>query len=303
MKKTIILLSVSIILTGFTTRISAQAADTTQGWSNSGVFSLNMTQASFTNWAAGGQNSVALNGLVSLTANYRMGKSAWDNALTLGYGKMIQKGNDLGWVKTDDRIDFQSKYGHKASEKWFWSGLMSFKTQMDKGYNYPDTENKISDLLAPAYLIFSLGMDYKPTPQFSMFLSPLTSKNTIVNDDDLSAAGAFGVEPGKKFRAELGAYANIAYKKDEIVKNVNFLTKLDLFSNYLKNPQNIDISWETLLVLKVNEFISATVNTHLLYDDDVLIRVDEGNEGEPVMGKRAQFKEVIGVGFTYKFIK
>lgn len=303
MKKTIILLSVSVILTGFTTRISAQAADTTQGWSNSGVFSLNMTQASFTNWAAGGQNSVALNGLVSLTANYRMGKSAWDNALTLGYGKMIQKGNDLGWVKTDDRIDFQSKYGHKASEKWFWSGLMSFKTQMDKGYNYPDTENKISDLLAPAYLIFSLGMDYKPTPQFSMFLSPLTSKNTIVNDDDLSAAGAFGVEPGKKFRAELGAYANIAYKKDEIVKNVNFLTKLDLFSNYLKNPQNIDISWETLLVLKVNEFISATVNTHLLYDDDVLIRVDEGNEGEPVMGKRAQFKEVIGVGFTYKFIK
>ncbi len=303
MKKTIILLSVSIILTGFTTRISAQDADTTQGWSNSGVFSLNMTQASFTNWAAGGQNSVALNGLVSLTANYRMGKSAWDNALTLGYGKMIQKGNDLGWVKTDDRIDFQSKYGHKASEKWFWSGLMSFKTQMDKGYNYPDTENKISDLLAPAYLIFSLGMDYKPTPQFSMFLSPLTSKNTIVNDDDLSAAGAFGVEPGKKFRAELGAYANIAYKKDEIVKNVNFLTKLDLFSNYLKNPQNIDISWETLLVLKVNEFISATVNTHLLYDDDVLIRVDEGNEGEPVMGKRAQFKEVIGVGFTYKFIK
>lgn len=303
MKKTIILLSVSVILTGFTTRISAQDADTTQGWSNSGVFSLNMTQASFTNWAAGGQNSVALNGLVSLTANYRMGKSAWDNALTLGYGKMIQKGNDLGWVKTDDRIDFQSKYGHKASEKWFWSGLMSFKTQMDKGYNYPDTENKISDLLAPAYLIFSLGMDYKPTPQFSMFLSPLTSKNTIVNDDDLSAAGAFGVEPGKKFRAELGAYANIAYKKDEIVKNVNFLTKLDLFSNYLKNPQNIDISWETLLVLKVNEFISATVNTHLLYDDDVLIRVDEGNEGEPVMGKRAQFKEVIGVGFTYKFIK
>lgn len=303
MKKTIILLSVSVILTGFTTRISAQAADTTQGWSNSGVFSLNMTQASFTNWAAGGQNSVALNGLVSLTANYRMGKSAWDNALTLGYGKMIQKGNDLGWVKTDDRIDFQSKYGHKASEKWFWSGLMSFKTQMDKGYNYPDTENKISDLLAPAYLIFSLGMDYKPTPQFSMFLSPLTSKNTIVNDDDLSAAGAFGVEPGKKFRAELGAYANIAYKKDEILKNVNFLTKLDLFSNYLKNPQNIDISWETLLVLKVNEFISATVNTHLLYDDDVLIRVDEGNEGEPVMGKRAQFKEVIGVGFTYKFIK
>jgi len=303
MRKITIVLSLALALTGINPAASGQDADTTQGWHKSGVCSLNMSQANFTNWAAGGQNSLALNGLVNLGANYRMGKSAWDNALIIGYGKMVQKGNDLGWMKTDDRIDFQSKYGRKATEKWFYSGLMSFKTQMDNGYNYPDTDNKISGLLSPAYLLFSLGMDYKPNPNFSVFLSPLTSKNTIVMDDDLSMAGAFGVEPGKNFRPELGAYANIAYKKDEIVKNVNFMTKLDLFTNYLKNPQNIDISWEALLVLKVNEFISATVNTLLLYDDDILIKIDEGSEGEPVLGKRAQFKEVIGVGFTYKFIK
>jgi hypothetical protein len=303
MRKSIISFILFVLIAGYQPVLNGQAADTTLGWSKSGVFSLNMAQASFTNWAAGGQNSVALNGLINLAANLKNEKSAWDNALTIGYGKMRQKGNDLGWVKTDDRIDFQSKYGQKASEKWFYSGLMSFRTQMDNGYNYPDTENKISDLLAPAYLLFSVGMDYKPNPQFSVFLSPVTSKNTIVMDEELSAIGAFGVEPGKKFRPELGAYANIAYKKDEIVKNVNFLTKLDLFTNYLKNPQNIDISWEALLVMKVNEFISATVNTHLLYDDDILIKIDEGNEGEPIMGKRAQFKEVIGVGFTYKFIK
>lgn len=303
MRKITIVLSLALALTGINPAASGQDADTTQGWHKSGVFSLNMSQANFTNWAAGGQNSLALNGLVNLGANYRMGKSAWDNALIIGYGKMVQKGNDLGWMKTDDRIDFQSKYGREATEKWFYSGLMSFKTQMDNGYNYPDTDNKISGLLSPAYLLFSLGMDYKPNPNFSVFLSPLTSKNTIVMDDVLSMAGAFGVEPGKNFRPELGAYANIAYKKDEIVKNVNFMTKLDLFTNYLKNPQNIDISWEALLVLKVNEFISATVNTHLLYDDDILIKIDEGSEGDPVLGKRAQFKEVIGVGFTYKFIK
>ncbi|MHC1732594.1 MAG: DUF3078 domain-containing protein [Bacteroidales bacterium] len=303
MKKSIPAFILFVMIAGFQPLANGQAADTTLGWHKSGVFSLNMAQASFTNWAAGGQNSVAINGLINLTANHKSEKSGWDNALTIGYGKMIQKGNDLGWVKTDDRIDFQSKYGHKASEKWFYTGLMSFRTQMDNGYNYPDTENKISGLLSPAYLLFSLGMDYKPNPQFSMFLSPLTSKNTIVMDEQLSSMGAFGVEPGKKFRPELGAYANIAYKKDEIVKNVNFQTRLDLFTNYLKNPQNIDISWEVLLVMKVNEFISATVNTHLLYDDDVLIKIGEGNEGEPVMGKRVQFKEVIGVGLTYKFIK
>jgi len=303
MKKTVISLTAAILLVLVQPLVYGQDADTLEGWHKSGVFSLNMAQASFTNWAAGGQNSVALNGLINLAANYKMDQSAWDNALVIGYGKMLQKGNDLGWVKTDDRIDFQSKYGRKASEKWFYSGLMSFRSQMDNGYNYPDTDNKISDLLAPAYLLFSLGMDYKPNPEFSMFFSPLTSKNTIVMDDHLSSIGAFGVDPGKKFRPELGAYANLAWKKDEIMKNVNFLTKLDLFTNYLKNPQNIDISWEALLVLKVNKFISATVNTLLLYDDDILIKVDEGGEGEPVMGRRAQFKEVIGVGLTYNFIK
>ena len=303
MKRTIVALSLFIMLAGMNLTALGQEADTVRYWQNSGVLSLNMAQSSFTNWAAGGQNSVALNGLLSLGANYKKDKSAWDNALTIGYGKMVQQGSDLGWVKTDDRIDFQSKYGRQGSGKWFYSALMSFKTQMTPGYNYPNTEDKISDLLAPAYLLFSLGMDYKPTPEFSLFLSPLTSKNTFVNDDLLSAAGAFGVEPGKKFRAELGAYLNAAYKKDEILKNVNFLTKLDLFSNYLNNPQNIDVSWEMLIVLKVNEFISATVNTHLLYDDDILIKVDEGSGGEAIMGKRTQFKEVIGVGLTYKFIK
>ena len=259
-----------------------------------------MLRAHLLTGPAGGQNSVALNGLVGLTANYKKDKSAWDNALTIGYGQMRENSSNLGWVKTDDRIDLQSKYGRKASEKWYYSGLVSFRTQMAPGYNYPDIENKISDLMAPAYLLFSLGMDYKPNPNFSVFLSPLTSKNTFVLANGIDPA-SFGVGPGKKFRSELGAYANIAYKKDEIIKNVNFLTKLDLFSNYLHNPQNIDVSWENLLVLKVNKFISATVNTVLVYDDDILVKVGEGNEGEAIMGKRAQFKEVIGVGFTYKF--
>jgi len=302
MKNSKIFVSVIILLTCISLSSKGQDADTLQGWHTGGVISLNMAQSSFTHWAAGGQNSVALNGLLNLSANLVKGKSAWDNALTVGYGKMLQKGSELGWVKTDDRIDFQSKYGRKASEIWYWSALMSFRTQMAPGYNYPNTEDKISDLMSPAYLLFSLGMDYKPKPGLSVYLSPLTSKNTIVMDDYLSSLGVFGVEAGKKFRPELGAYANIAFKKDELMKNVNFLTKLDLFSNYLKNPQNVDVNWETLIVLKVNEFISATINTVLLYDDDILVKVDEG-DGEAIMGRRAQFKEVIGVGLTYKFLK
>ena len=280
---------------------SGQNADTVKHWTKTGAFAVNMSQSTFTNWSAGGQNSVAINGLAIVAANYRKGNSAWDNSLTLGYGMTKLSGNEVEWTKTDDKIDFQTKYGYKASEKWYYSALMSFKSQFSAGYNYPDVANKISDFMAPGYLVYALGMDYKPSPVFTAFLSPLTGKSTFVLDDQLSAAGAFGVEPGEHTRAEFGAYAKIELKKEEIVKNVNLLTKLDLFSNYLEKPQNVDVSWEVLLVMKVNKWLSATVTTHLLYDDNTLIKVGEGTEGEPVWGKRAQFKEVIGVGLAYKF--
>jgi len=300
-KNTIILIVFligSIGTTGF-----SQDTDTVKYWTKTGAFSINIAQSTFTNWAAGGQNSVALSGLAAFSANYKKGRSAWDNNLTVGYGKMKQKGNEVEWVKTDDKIDFLSKYGLEAGKAWYYSALLGFKSQFAAGYNYPDVTNKISDFLAPGYLVFSLGMDYKPTPVFTAFISPLTAKTTIVMDDDLSSAGAFGVEPGKSFRAEFGAYANIVFKKENIVKNVNLVSKLDLFSNYLNNPQNIDVSWEILAIMKVNNWLSATITTHLLYDDDILIKVGEDGEGAPLWGKRAQFKEVIGVGLTFKIPK
>lgn len=297
--KAILILCMTVI----TLNSAGQTADTVKNWTTGGVFSLNMAQSSFTNWAAGGQNSIALNGLINLSANYKKDKNAWDNNLILAYGKMYQANTPFDWVKTDDKIDFLSKYGRQASKSWYYSALFSFKSQMTEGFTYSgSTSTKISNLFSPAYTLVALGMDYKPKPEFSAFISPLTAKMTFVTDEDLSAAGAFGVEPGEKFRGEFGAFANVMYKKDEIIKNVNFLSKLDLFTNYLNNPQNIDVSWENLIVLKVNKFISANISTHLLYDDDILISLDRnGDDVFESTGKRAQFKEVIGVGFTYKF--
>ncbi|MBN2862697.1 MAG: hypothetical protein JXN62_06020, partial [Bacteroidales bacterium] len=74
-------------------------------------------------------------------------------------------------------------------------------------------------------------------------------------------------------------------------------TKIDLFSNYAHNPQNIDVSWETLIGLKVNKYITVNFNTHLLYDDDVKIAVSETES----VGSLVQFKEIFGVGFSYNF--
>lgn len=169
---------------------------------------------------------------------------------------------------------------------------------MDKGYNYPYIDNPISNMFAPAYIIDAVGMDYKPNKDLSMFAAPLTGKMTIVNDQDLANSGSFGVEPaitdtsgniitsGNKTRTELGGYVKIVYKRN-VMENVSMQTKVDLFSNYLDHPEKVDLSWEVLIAIKVNKYISANISTHLVYDFDV---IDEW-----------QFKEVLGIGFSYKF--
>jgi hypothetical protein len=283
-------------------------SDTTMGWKTAGLFSVTVSQTSLTNWAAGGQNSLALNGMFTGLANYKKGKSSWDNLLDIGYGLMKQ-GKETDFMKTDDKIDFTSKYGREAFKNFNYALLMNFKTQMSAGYKYPDTENKISDFFAPAYLLLAAGLDYKPTQYFSTFIAPLTAKFTFVTDEKLSEAGAFGVEPGKTSRSEIGGYLRMVYTrgdfKSELLKNVTFVTKLDLFSNYTENPQNIDISWETLTALKVNKFITVNFTTHLIYDDNIKVPVDRNDDGiyesTEAPGPRVQFKEILGVGFSYKF--
>ncbi|MBE0655999.1 MAG: DUF3078 domain-containing protein, partial [Bacteroidales bacterium] len=221
---------------------------------------------------------------------------SWQNTLDLGYG-LIRQGKDENQLtkKSNDRIEFTSQYGRKASEKWFYSGMVNFKTQFAKGYNYPNDVDVISDFFAPAYLTTSLGMEYKASDNFQVFLSPVTGKFTIVTNDSLSAEGAFGVDPGEKFRAELGGFVKAAYKIN-IMENVDIGTKIDLFSNYLHNPQNIDVNAEILVAMKINEFMSATLNVLMIYDDDInLLQSDD------TIGPGLQVKEVFGVGLSYTF--
>ena len=291
-------------------KLREQLPDTVKGWKKGGVFTVNLAQTSLSNWAAGGQNSFAVNGIISTYANYKKDKSVWDNSLDIGYG-LLKQGNSSGYMKTDDKFDLLSKYGQEAFRNFYYSALLNFKTQMAPGYKYPDVTDKISDLFSPAYLLIALGLDFKPNSHFSSFIAPLTSKFTFVTDKKLSDAGAFGVKPGKKTLSEFGAYFRAIYTKNdfktEFLKNVTFTSKIDLFSNYLDKPQNIVINWETLIALKVNKFISANLNTQLIYDDKIRIPVDVNGNGliDPGEGIRSkiQFKEILGIGISYNFKK
>ncbi|MDD5507256.1 MAG: DUF3078 domain-containing protein [Bacteroidales bacterium] len=291
MKKTVLLfLTLMICFSGVSAQESQPAG---AAWKNGGKFALNLSQSSLTNWAPGGQNSLALNSFINYFADYTKGKSLWENRLDLAYGLLKEGDQDIR--KSDDKIDFSSKYGRQATKTWYYAALLTFKSQFSNGYNYPDDSIVISRFLAPGYLSIGVGMDWKPRDYFSFYLSPATARWIIVNDDNLSDAGAYGVDPGDRIKTEAGAMARLEFLKD-IIKNVNLKSKLELFSNYLDKPQNIDVYWDNMFVMTINKYLSASLNLTLAYDDNLRITDKDGKTGP-----RTQFKEVFGIGFTYVF--
>jgi len=278
--------------------IAKDANDTIpKTWKVGGLFSLNVNQAQLSNWAAGGDNSsFALTALVNAHAFYLKGKHSWDNTANLGYGVVTT--TSLGTRKTTDMIDLLSKYGYDIGKHWYISGLFNFRTQFAPGYAYPTSTTKTltSDLFAPAYVLLSPGFNYKPNNDFSFFISPATARWVIVNNDSLSAAGAYGVDPGKKTRFEFGAFASLTYNK-KISPSATYAGRLDLFSNYLHNPQNISLYMTNMLAVKVSKYISMNLSVNFVYDNDIPTVNADGTTGGP----KLQIQELFGLGFAYKF--
>lgn len=296
-------------------------------WRFGGLLSVNLNQGSLTNWAAGGDNfSLAFGSLASVYLNYANGKNRWDNDVDMAFGYINT--SSLGMRKSDDKIDLYSKYGYQFAKSWFYSAMLNFKSQFANGYLYPDDSTVVSHFLAPGYLIGSLGFDFQPNKHFSMFISPLSSRFTFVEDQTLADQGAYGVDsarylyfdssrvqisPGRKLLYQLGAFASIQYNK-EILPHVNWMTRLDLYTNYLYQPQYVAVDWNSLLTLKVNKFITTSLNTELIYDHNIRFvtyahNPDGSVKKNPETGAKViesekakvQFKELIGLGFAYKF--
>lgn len=261
------------------------------GWKKGGLFTLNVAQGSLSNWQGGGdKSSFSAIGFLNLFAILKEGKHLWYNNLDLGYGYINT--TSLGARKSDDRIDLISKYGRQVSDKWYATGLFNFRSQFTAGYTYDkdvngvETKTLTSKFMAPGYVLLSAGFEYRPNSYFSLFLSPITERWIIVTDDALSAIGAYGVDPGKKSKNEIGAFLSAQFNK-EIMKNVIYKSRFDAFSNYKTEPGNIDIFWTNVIAMKVNEFLSANIAVDFLYDDDAIARL--------------QIRQILGIGFSAKF--
>lgn len=288
-----------LVITGVVWSQDDSSPRTDTAWKAGGTLSLQFNQAAYSNWQSGGVNSIAGNGLINLFANYDDGGTwSWTNILNLAYGVNIQ---ETVFNKTDDRIELESRVDRKLNKIWSASALANFRTQFNEGFAEPgQTEDslRISNFMAPGYLVVGLGFTYKPSKHFNAFISPVTSKMTFVLDQRLSNLGAFGVTPGEQFRQEVGGYVNMTYRR-ALMENVDLQTRLDLFSNYLNNNyQFIDVNGELILFMKINKFLTANVALHVIYDHDVEFDTD----GDGVLnGPRTQLREVLGVGLAYRF--
>lgn len=269
----------------------------TSNWTLKNVGGINLTQTSLTNWAAGGENSVAWHIYFNGSANYKKDRWSWDNGLVADYGQTYTSTNK--WQKSLDKLNINTKIGYGLSKHWNASALLDFLTQFDNGYaSATDRKNgiaPISKLLAPGYLTLAIGSDYKPNDKFSLFVSPVTGKMTFVLDNTLSNAGAYGVKPGEKVLAELGA-SLVANYTTNITSNINLITKLTLFSAYNNNFGNIDVNWDVMLAMKLSKYISANITTNLVYDDDIKTK-----EAGVVRGPKVQLRQVLGFGISYSF--
>lgn len=270
------------------------AVKDTSYWKLSGISGLNFSQTALVNWVAGGENAISGNVYLNGSLDYAKEKWAWDNDMILEFGMIYTDEND--WRKNVDKISFTTKLGYQINKKWYYSLLGDFNSQFAKGYNYPNTENYISNFLAPGYSNLALGIDFKPNDRFSIFYSPISTRFLIVNDDSLSNAGAFGIDPGDRYQVKAGSLLK-ATAKQNIMENVDLISSLDMFTPYDENFGNIDTNWELMLSFKINKFLTATLNTTLrYYDKEHYINSDGIDEGPKV-----QFKELFGMGFAYKF--
>ncbi|HVB02697.1 MAG TPA: DUF3078 domain-containing protein [Chitinophagaceae bacterium] len=267
-----------------------------KAWNTGGLISINISQGSQSNWAAGGDNfSFAATGLFNGFANFSKGKSFWDNAANVAYGYLNT--TTLGARKNQDQYDLTTKYGYSAGHHWYYTFMADFRSQFSNGYlytaNQPPQFN--SAFLSPAYLLLSLGMEYKPNDSFSVFISPLTSRWTFVMNDSLSFYGKYGVNSGAHSLNQIGAFLSINYIVP-LSRVLSYTTRLDLFSNYEKDPLALDVYFTNLVAIKLGKYLAATLIVNLIYDNNILFP-----DGQGRMIPRLQFQELTGVGFSYKF--
>ena len=276
----------------------AHAAQDTTQWSFPAIYGVSFNQTVLRPWNAGGQNNLSAGAILRQQAIAERGSWRWEQLLDAAYSLNIQEGVAR---KIDDKLEYATRFDYLLREDPLWklSGFTSFKTQFVKGFAKPGDTVYVSRAFAPAYGIAGIGLTHK-NDGFELYASPVTAKFTWVLDSALSAQGVFGLQPGQRFRQELGLYGNARFQKS-FKGGIKMDLRLNAFANYLQAPFSIDVDSDLLLVYKNKGPLSVTLRSQNLFDRDVLLRDTNGDGKLDASG--IQTKQFMGLGLTYEFGK
>ena len=275
-------------------------------WKIGGTVALSLTQQNSNYWI-GVTESYAFNLGVNLDvyANRFWDKSNWVNTFKGVYA--FQNNESQGKRKTADFFDIYSKYGRAINRKktLFASVIFNLRSQFADGFDYETIpRRRVSGFFAPANILLTPGIDFQPNKWFSVFVSPIAARWVVVSNDPFSfstnppppgeppLAELYGVDPNRKVDAQFGASLSAKMNK-ELVKNVSYTSRLDLYSNYLRNPENLKVFWTNMLAFKVNKWLSFSYNWNVAYDHNY--------RPKGVSGPRTQFLGVFGIGVSGRF--
>ncbi len=263
--------------------------DTISYWSRIGNVSLTFQQIGLKNWTAGGNELLAFNFNTRSSAVKEMERYSWFNQLDLSYS-LSKQGEQKKIRANKDNWKITTRLNRKLENNWSLTLSLMVQSQFGKLFKVSidkDTNEEIttltSNMLSPGYIWPSFGFSYSKKDIYSISLMPVTGKVTIVLDDSLSSAGAFGVLEGEKLRFENG-FGIDASLKTGIMKNMSLESELNIFSRY-NDVLFTDVRWDFLIRFKVNEFFSGFFSNNLIYDKKVIDKV--------------QFRYSINIGISY----
>ncbi|MGB3801707.1 MAG: DUF3078 domain-containing protein [Lewinella sp.] len=333
-------LLVSFVLLMSFSLLAQEEEEIPEGWRRGAGIGLDLTQLLQINPKQGaGQNRLGIGTAVNGFAKYKQDRRTWDNTLLwqfglqrLGAGVIAQGSDDkIPFQKNIDELRIGSKYGYQIKEdsELYYSVNFTFLSQLLPTYQFPDlySGNFVSDwldtgrsplskLFAPATTTFSIGLDYQPTPELSLFFSPISSKFIIVANDSIAARGvhgnqvsgeanAFGIYPEyEKIDAQLGALAQVKYENSFLTDDrATFSSSLGLYTNYLRNPKNVDVDWQNGLAFAFTENLHLSLFVNLFYDDDIRVQITDYDapNGTAGLGKRISVTQQLLITYARTF--
>ena len=291
LRKTAVLLAT--VLTVHTAKGQDLAiADSSQVWRPALIGMVSGSQVGFQNWAEGGVNTLAFS--LAVDGQLERSSPAWAQSHDLRLTFGLVKQDTLDFRKSDDLIRLVSSLDY-TGEGIFGDLRPTFafqaRSQFSPGFNFDKNPFKdgrtppvkVSDFLSPGTFILSIGLTYVRSTRFRQRLG-FGAKETVVLIERLRRR--YGVEPEQKARFEVGI-EGFTEVDLELVKNVRYKSTLGLFIAFNK-PGKPDLLWESMIVMKVNSWLSVNFDWVLQYDTDV--------------SSKAQLKEVFSIGVFYIII-